>query len=137
MYETESSSSCADDYEPFLDLDGDGSEPLPICALLEWYEGHIASGYSQLSIPPDVIAKIQLLVLLTKANAPLYMYTQILKWVTSSMDAGTNFRSSEFIGKAATWEGLLDVLNKWYGFQGKCFPTSQAVTLSKAQVSSM
>jgi hypothetical protein len=83
---------------------------------------------------PDVIAKIQLLVLLTKANAPLYMYTQILKWVTSSMDAGTNFRSSKFIGKAATLEGLQDVLNKRYCFEGKCFPTSQAVTLPKAQV---
>jgi hypothetical protein len=110
MYETESSSSCADDCKPFLDPDGVGSEPLPIRALLEWYEAHIASGYSQLSIPPDAIAKIQLLVLLTKANAPLYMYTQIVssKWVTSSRDARTNLRSSEFIGKAATQEGLLD-----------------------------
>jgi hypothetical protein len=35
IYETESSSSCADDYKPFLDPNGDGSEPLPICALLE------------------------------------------------------------------------------------------------------
>jgi hypothetical protein len=51
MYETESSSSCADDYEPFLDPDGDGSEPMLICALLEWYKAHIASGYSQLSVP--------------------------------------------------------------------------------------
>jgi hypothetical protein len=42
MYETESSSSCADDYEPFLDPDGDRSEPLPISALLEWYEARIA-----------------------------------------------------------------------------------------------
>jgi hypothetical protein len=33
-----------------------------------------------------------------------------------------------------TWEGLLDVCNKRYNFQGKCFPTSQAVTLPKAQV---
>jgi hypothetical protein len=134
MYETESSSSCANDYKPFLDPDGVGSEPLPICTLLEWYEALIASGYSQLSVPPNVIAKIQLLVLLTKAIAPLHMYIQILKWVTSSMDAGTNFRSSEFIGKAATREGLLDVLNKRYAFQAKCFPTSQAVTLRKAQV---
>jgi hypothetical protein len=58
MYETESSSYCANDYKPFLDPDGDGFEPLPICALLEWYEAHLASGYSQLSVPPDVIAKI-------------------------------------------------------------------------------
>jgi hypothetical protein len=92
IYKTESSSSCADDYEPFIGSPSHtGSEPLPIWALLDWYEEHIATGYSELAISPELECKIQLLVLLTKANALLYMCSQILKFVTSSMTSGTNF----------------------------------------------
>jgi hypothetical protein len=80
MYEMESSLSCADDYEPFIGSPSHtGSEPLPIRALLDWYKEHIATGYSELAISPKLECKIQLLVLLTKVNAPLYMYSQILK----------------------------------------------------------
>jgi hypothetical protein len=63
------------------------------------------------------------------------LYRKILNWVTTSLSAETNFRSQQFSGKKAlSREGLLEVLNKRYGSQKKCFPTSQAVTLPKSLV---
>jgi hypothetical protein len=84
---------------------------------------------------PELKCKIELLVLLNHANAPLYLYSKILNWVTSSLSAGTNFRSQQFSGKKAlSREGLLEVLNECYGSQKKCFPTLKAVTLPKSHV---
>jgi hypothetical protein len=51
MFETESVSSCADDYDIPIDPDAPSSEPMPIHALLDWYKEHIATGFSQLSVP--------------------------------------------------------------------------------------
>jgi hypothetical protein len=63
MFETESVSSCADDYDIGIDPDALSSEPMPIHALLDWYKEHIATGFPQLSMSPELKCKIELLVL--------------------------------------------------------------------------
>jgi hypothetical protein len=54
MFETESVSSCADDYDIHIDPNASSLQPMPIHALLDWYKEHIATGFSQLFMSPEV-----------------------------------------------------------------------------------